>query len=208
MNLVIPLKNDNNYEQLRYAMRSITTHHEIHKCFIVGGRPDWYTGNHIIHKDYSARFKEHNIRDKVLTACLHFPGEFLFANDDHILLQPINEVYNKGLLSDCLRSRAGHGSYTRCLRNTMERYGDVDNVDTHCPMVMDAELVSNTGFDWPDFGIGFKTCYAQENGISSVYMDDCKTDKIPQGREWFSMTDIFPVRKLAELFPIKSKFEI
>lgn len=204
--LVIPLRNDGRYDQLRFALRSITTHHNITRCILVGGKPSWYTGDHIPHKDYGPVFKEANIRDKVIAANVH--GEFLFANDDHILLKPINEVYNKGLLSECLSKRVGNGSYTRCLRNTFEHYGDVPNVDIHCPMWMTGEGVLKTAFDWPQFGIGFKTCYAQENCVESEYMEDCKVSMLPSGREWFSMTDQFKVQELFGLFPQKSIFEV
>lgn len=208
MNLVIPLLNNGNYEQLRFALRSITKHHSINRCVIVGGKPGWFTGEHIPHKDYGPIYKEHNIRDKVVVGCENISGDFLFANDDHIILAPITKVYNKGLLSECLSKRQGNGSYTRCLRNTFERYGDVPNVDTHCPVFMTAEGVKRTAIDWPAYGIGFKTCYAQENGIESEYIPDCKTDKLPQGREWFSMTDGFKVKELFALFPDKCIFEV
>lgn len=205
--VIIPLRNDNRYDQLRFALRSITKHHpEITDCIIVGGKPAWYTGEHISFRDYGPVFKEANIRDKVLAAGV--TGEFLFANDDHILMQPLHEVYNKGLLSDCLSKRIGNGSYTRCLRNTFEHYGDVDNVDTHCPMWMTGEGVRKTNFEWPQFGIGFKTCYAVENGVESVYTEDCKMSYIPINRQWFSLTDNFPLQKLTEYFPQKSIFEV
>lgn len=206
MNLVIPLLNNGNYDQLRFALRSITKHHSIDRCVIVGGNPNWFTGEHIPHKDYGPIFKEHNIRDKVIASGVE--GEFLFANDDHILLAPINRAWNKGLLSECLSKRIGNGSYTRCLRNTFDKYGDVPNVDTHCPMFMTSEGVSRTAFEWPAYGIGFKTCYTQENGIESEFMADCKTDKLPQGRLWFSMTDGFNVKELFDLLPDKCKFEV
>jgi hypothetical protein len=199
MTVVIPLKNDGRYDQLRFALRSITTHHNITRCILVGGKPDWYTGEHIPHKDYGPVFKEANIRDKVLAA--GDVGRFLFANDDHILMAPISSTWNKGSLSVCLKNRIGNGSYTRCLRNTLEHYGDVPNIDIHCPMFMTSEGVQRTNFEWPEYGIGFKTCYAQENQVESVYIEDCKVDKLPSGRTWFSMTDAFNVRQLVEIFP-------
>lgn len=173
---------------------------------VVGGKPAWYTGTHIPHKDYGPIFKEANIRDKVLAAGV--TGEFMFVNDDHILLEPLTATYNKGLLSDCLKTRVGNGSYTRCLRNTLEHYGDVVNTDTHCPMFMTGEGVKKTNFEWPEFGIGFKTCYTVENGIDSEYMEDCKVDKLPSNRPWFSMTDTFRVKQLFGMFPYKCKFEL
>lgn len=205
MKLVIPIKNDGHYDQLLFALRSITLNHpEITECFLIGGKPAWYTGGYLQFKDYGPDKKEQNIRDKVSL----IPGSFLFANDDHILLSPLNEFYNKGLLADNLAARQGNGSYTRCLRNTFERYGNVPNVDTHCPMWMTGEGVQKTLFEWPRFGIGFKTCYAQENNITSVFMEDCKTDRLlPLDRKWFSITDNYPLQKLFGLFPEKCIFE-
>ncbi|HRI24369.1 MAG TPA: hypothetical protein PLZ45_06810 [Ferruginibacter sp.] len=210
MNLVIPLRNDNRYEQLRFALRSITKQHKIDRCIIVGGRPGWYKGDHLPHKDYSHILKEHNIRDKVIAGASTITGEFMFANDDHILLSPLTKTYHKGFLQPELANRFGNGSYTRCLRNTYERYGNVANVDTHCPMMLDAELVKRTDFDWPDFGIGFKTCYAQENNIGSDYYPDCKVSVLKEVRNrlWFSMTDQFNVKELFGIFPEKSIFEM
>lgn len=216
MILVIPILNNNNYEQLRFALRSITTHHNITRCILVGGRPKWYTGEHIQHKDYGPIYKEHNIRDKVLRAAEYIVDktvalpsiDFLFANDDHILLAPITKVYDKGSLLSWLNKRVGNGSYTRCLRNTYQRYGDVPDVDTHCPVMMNTELVQRTNFEWPPYGIGFKTCYAQENSITSETYPDCKIDHLPKERcLWFSMTDNFTVKELFALFPKPSIFE-
>lgn len=206
MTLAIPLSNNGRYNQLRYSLRSITKHHpEITECVLIGGKPDWYNGNHVIHKDYGPDHKEKNIRDKISLVS----GSFLFANDDHILLEPIKTTWNKGMLQDNLSARNGNGSYTRLLKNTFEKYGNVPNVDTHCPMWMDSVGVQKTLFDWPRFGVGFKTCYAQENNIESEFMEDCKTDRIPPAdRQWFSLTDNFPEQYLAQLFPNKCKFEL
>lgn len=205
MILVIPLINKTQSPELRYALRSITTHHDITECILVGGKPDWYTGSHIAHKDYGPIYKEQNIRDKVIAAGVQ--GEFMFANDDHILLEPLTSTWNKGLLKDCLSLRIGNGSYTRCLRNTFEKYGNVPNVDTHCPMIMDGEMLQRTNFEWPQYGIGFKTCYTQENNLPSVYMEDCKVDKIPIGKPWFSLAENFRVNTLQEIYPQHCKFE-
>lgn len=173
---------------------------------IVGGKPTWYCGYHIDFPDYDQSKKEQNIRDKVIEGSKGL-GCFLFANDDHIISKPITEVYNKGKISSTIVGRNPSGSYTRLLINTLNKYGNVDNVDTHCPMWMDSELVLKCDFDWPLFGLGFKTCYAQENNIKSVYMPDCKVSTIPENKSWFSMNDSFDTRHLNALYPNKSKFE-
>lgn len=173
---------------------------------VVGGKPSWYIGHHIEHEDYHLTQKEKNIRDKVIKGAEGL-GSFLFANDDHILQFPIKETYNKGKLSTTIQGRNPSGSYTRTLINTLNKYGDVDNVDTHCPMWMDSELLMKCNYEWPLFGIGFKTCYAQENNINSVFMPDCKVSTIPINKQWYSMTDQFNTRLLQNIFPTASKFE-
>ncbi len=209
MTVIIPLLNRSDGAQLRYALRSITTHMPITRCILVGGKPVWYTGDHIPFKDYSPDRKEENIRDKVMAGAEATNSPFLFANDDHILLAPLRCTWNMGLLSTKLSTRIGNGSYTRLLRNTLNHYGDVPNVDCHYPMFMTTDGVRRTLFEWPRFGIGFKTCYAMENGIRSAYCEDMKLTRPADltGREWFSVGDSYPVRHLHELFPNPSLFE-
>lgn len=205
MNLIIPLLNRDRGDQLRFALRSITTHMPITRCILVGGKPAWYTGEHISHPDYIPERKEENIRDKTIAGSTGV-GEFLYANDDFILMAPLSTTWNKGTLSETLATRNKNGSYGRLLQNTIARYGDVPNVDTHCPMMMTEEGVKRTAFDWPIFGYGFKTCYAQENGIISEYMPDAK---ITSGMRslWFSLHPSYRVRELFGLFPDKCTFE-
>lgn len=181
----------------------------IDRCILVGGKPKWYTGDHIPFKDYPPDRKEENIRDKVMAGAEVVNGEFLFANDDHMILAPLRSTWNMGLLSTKLATRIGNGSYTRLLRNTLNHYGDVPNVDCHCPMIMNTEGVRRTLFEWPRFGIGFKTCYAQENGVNSEYCEDMKLTRPTDltGREWFSVSDAYGVRGLEKLYPRPCKFE-
>lgn len=137
-------------------------------------------------------------------------GEFIFANDDHMLLAPLVSTWNMGLLSTKLATRIGNGSYTRLLKNTLNHYGDVPNVDCHCPMFMNTEGVRRTIFEWPRFGLGFKTCYAMENGLTSTYYPDMKLSRPEslEGREYFSVTDSYQPKYLHELWPEKSIFEL
>lgn len=207
MQIVIPLLNRGPYEQLRYAIRSMAIVYPNAEFILVGGKPKWYKGHHIEHPDYHQSKKEENIRDKVIAGSKGI-GNFLFANDDHIIKFPIKETYNKGKLSETIKGRNPSGSYTRLLINTIRHYGDVNNVDTHCPMWMNCNLLKNTNFEWPQFGIGFKTCYAQENKIETLYMTDCKVSKVPELRQWWSMTDDFDTRQLSSIYQQPSKFEI
>jgi hypothetical protein len=210
MTIVIPTRNNVNSESLRFSLRSICLHHDVTRCILIGGKPGWYTGEHIPFPEYDIHRKEENIRDKVLVAAKVITGPFLFANDDHFITAPITKVYNKGLLSDCIKGRTPNGSYTMLLKNTLAHFWDMPNCDTHCPMWMDSELVDNTNFYWPMWGIGFKTCYAAVNKIESVYYRDLKIDKwTDEDKGLFFSTGVNFKEwgNIYELWPNKSIFE-
>lgn len=227
MNLLLPLLNHspNNYYELRFALRSLCIHNPIERCLVVGGKPNWYTGEHLPYKDYKPQLKEQNIRDKVNAGAQYLrltttdnnfirdinePTEFLFANDDHFVLAPYPGAHNKGLLSDCLKNRHPNGSVSHMLRNTLQYFGDVVNTDTHCPLIMTAEGVERTMFDWPDWGLGFKTAYCAVNKIDSVYHPDTKLNDLTVIPDvpYFSTADgCKNLERLFDLFPNKSIFE-
>ena len=204
---IIPLRNNDDGRYLRYALRSLTQQ-GVTRCILVGGKPRWYVGDHVPFPDYTPERKEENIRDKV-HAGAKLATEFIFSNDDHMLLAPVTYAHNKGLLSQTLIGRNPNGSYSRLLVNTMQRYGDVPNADTHSPQVMTAAGVERCMFDWPKFGIGFKTCYCQENGVTTDYYPDLKLDRPADvsGRLYFSTSDIYPVKALEKLWPTPCLFE-
>jgi hypothetical protein len=209
MNLLIPVRANREAYTLKYAIRSICQHNDIERCLLIGFKPKWYTGEHIQHPDYSSDYKEQNIRDKVVAGA-QIMDEFLFANDDHFMMAPYMGVHNKGTLSETLRNRQPNGSYTHLMRSTFEMFGDVPNVDTHYPMEMNKAGVEKTVFEWPRWGIGFKTTYAYLNNIHSVYHPDNKVNDIKHaGPPYFSTSSICQgLEKLNEMFKEKSIFEI
>lgn len=209
MNLLIPVRANREAYTLKFAIRSICQFNDIERCLLVGFKPDWYTGEYLPHPDYTADRKEENIRDKTVAGS-KLMGEFLFANDDHFMLSPYMGVHNKGRLSETIKSRQPNGSYTHLLQNTLSMFGDVPNVDTHYPMMMNKAGVEKTVLDWPRWGIGFKTTYAYLNNIHSVYHPDNKVNDIKHaGPPYFSTSSICQgLEKLSLMFPIKSIFEL
>ena len=208
MTCIIPLLNSHNpadHEELRYALRSLTLQ-GVTRCILVGGRPKWYTGDHIPHADYNPKFKEQNIRDKVLLGASYIDGEFLYTQDDVYMMAPYAGVHNKGLLSQTLQGRNAHSSYYKSIANTIEAYGDVLDTDTHGPVIMDSKAVSVCYSEWKDFGQLFKTTYCHLNQVSSAYYPDAKIDTPPEpGRLYFSTRMFKPW--LRDYFPLASPFE-
>ena len=205
MTAIYPLRNNDDGRYLRYSLRALFKVYPDLEPIVVGGCPAWYNGKHVPHPDYTHERKEENIRDKVIAAAV---DEFLFMNDDIYITKPITQAYDKGLLSETLNRRNPNGSYGRLLNNTMKYYGDVKNADIHTPMWMTGEGVKRTAFDWPMFGLGFKTCYCQENNISTVTIPDVKLDKpLQEYPPIFSTSDLFPVKHLDKLWPHHCKYE-
>lgn len=217
INVVIPfLKNFTISEQLKYSIRSVCSYYDVDRVVLVGGKPDWYIGEHIDHEDYNGSGqKEKNIRDKTAAGARLINGDFLYTNDDFILFAPIRTTFNKGLCSEVFNKhrtngRRTDGSYARLIKNTWNKYGDIPFTDCHCPMWMNTKGVEKTLFEWELFGYGFKTCYCQENNIESIYMEDSKISEFKDFnniREWISLKDDFNTKLLGAYFQNKTKFE-
>lgn len=212
MDVIIPLANRSldNFIDLRFALRSLCLYNKIDRVILVGGEPSWYCGDHLPFPDYPAQYKEQNLRDKTLAGSEIVKGEFLYSNDDFFLLAPYAGAHNKGLLSETIRTRNPQGSYTRCLQNTLDVFGDVVNADTHCPLMMNTDGFQKLIFKWPDYGYGIKTTYCQMNKIETTFYSDLKTDRVPLDltRLYFSTNNAFrDYKRLGELFTEKSIFE-
>lgn len=213
MDVLIPLINGRGFYELRYALRSFEAHFKPDRILIVGGKPDWYKGEHLPFKDYGPIFKEKNIFDKTVAGAELLSGDFYFCNDDHFVMAPYWGLHHKGKMADNLRSRNRNGSYGRMMQNTIDIFGDhINNYDTHCPMVMNKAGLDKIKLDWSiHFGYGFKTSYVYSNGLDGDFYDDGKFNTIPREikRPYFSTTESCTnLNYLQRLFPNKSKYEI
>jgi len=173
----------------------------VDKMFLVGLCPAWLKD--VIHIPYSdiqnLRQKEKNICGKVLKACNdpRVSDPFIFANDDHFILNPW-----KGLYEHCgpLMTKQ-KTAYKQTAQNTIDVLGPCNNFDVHCPIIFDKERFSSAfaDMDFPDFGYCMKTIYCVKNGIEGVETTDVKIesalnkvqlDELLIDRDWFSCGDI------------------
>ncbi len=212
MDVVIPLINQRNFFELKYAIRSFERWFNPERVVLVGGKPDWFTGEHIPFPDYNPLFKEKNIHDKTKAGAKLLGSPFLFCNDDHFVLAPYWGLHHKGKMNDCLKQRNRNGTYGRMMVNTMDIFGeDIFNYDTHCPMMMDLAGIENIKLDWSIHnGYCFKTSYAYSNGLTGEFYEDGKYNTIPGEikRLYFSTTESCNnLHVLERIFPTKSKFE-
>lgn len=230
MDIVIPLgKSKINHLDLRYVLRSIEEFTDAGDVYIIGERPKWITGiKHISFADNpNKEFKERNIFLKTQAAFEH-TDKFLFMNDDHVFLQPVDiENYLNYFKGTCYQSMLNNNTnYRQTMNQTkkwLEGHGFPDlNYDGHCPLIMEAEhfVMRFDDVNWTlPFGFGMKSIYCA--GLNGTHMPDGKISKridfdqavqYCEGRHVISFTDaaiktgLQPY--LSRFLPHKSKYEI
>jgi len=137
-------------EELKYSIRSIEKNMPPGNVWVVGGKPDWYTGNFIpvaqTKKSYA------NVREQLRVACLNdnITNDFVLMNDDFFVINPVKEIpmWYTGTLVERIRSlqniKSQNAGYIRLLilsNNVIRRSGIADPLDyeLHVPMVMNRE---------------------------------------------------------------------
>lgn len=206
MLLAITLLNTspNKYVELRYALRTMQQNLPATFLVLIGGRPKWcHPDLHIPFPDATDKSqKEANIRDKVLDLCHTTTNPFIFANDDHFIIQPTD------LPNYYATIFGGSGGYLRTIANTQQLLPDCYNYDVHCPIIIEpARFIERCSGIWPSWGYCMKTLYA--DGLPGI---ECQDRKVSGWIDapWFSTTD-FGFRRalptLARRFPTPSKWE-
>jgi len=137
---------DGDNEELRYSIRSVIANMPPGKIWVVGGKPDWYIGNHIPVKQ--SMTKGRNAVNNLLAICdsKEISDKFILMNDDFFAVKPINTIkyYHGGLLQDKIylyQDLQPTSSYTRSLEETHRRLLKlgIDNpldYELHVPMPM------------------------------------------------------------------------
>lgn len=186
MDIVIPLgKSKINHLDLRYVLRGIEKFTDAGEVYIVGERPKWIKGiRHINIADSPEKeYKERNIYMKTSLAFEH-TSRFLFMNDDHVLLQPINiENYPNYYKGTCYQSMLNNNTNYRQTMNQTRKWLELNNFpdlnyDGHCPVILEKNHFGETVdmLDWyVGFGYGMKSVYCA--GLKGEHMPDAKISK-------------------------------
>ena len=187
---------------------------EITEVCLIGYKPDWCTNvTHIPFNDIYNKPK--NIYTKLRIAADHY-DRFIYANDDHFLLQPLTELpyYHAGPLSTF---KGGGETFMRYVAQTVKRFPDGLYFDVHTPMVCESSVVKSLKYDGD---LLFKSLYGNTAGVDGVEFKDCKLHghsrmddivKYMDGRWFLSTSDPIPMdlkKWFAENFPDKSRFEL
>ena len=146
MNFVYICKDGEN-EELRYSIRSVVKNTNNPKIWVVGGKPDWYIGNHI--SVLQNQHKYQNALNNLKAACAseEIPEDFILMNDDFYITNKINEVkiYNNGLLEDQINQYHNLGLRSTYLHRLGKTYAYLQkrnmpnpiSYEIHVPMPME-----------------------------------------------------------------------
>lgn len=151
---------DGNNEELRYSIRSAVKNLAFDNLWVVGGKPDWYSGNYI--KVEQNRSKYANARKNLSAACNseEISDSFILMNDDFYILNKVELVpyMHGGLLSDKIKTYkdlTGNTSYVLNLNKTLTNLSrrlkkDILDYELHVPMIMEKENLLKV-LDYADF---------------------------------------------------------
>jgi len=144
-----------NNNELRFSLRSIAMNgRNVGKIFVVGAPPGFLSDD-VIHIPAADIYNPNvnadgNIAHKVLAACAdaRLSDDFLFINDDHILLQPIDlkdiPAFHKGDMTTFDASYWALNYWRGRLKRTMETLRNEGlqalHYDCHTPIVFNKKL--------------------------------------------------------------------
>lgn len=220
MDLVIPLSeySDNDYLDLRYALRSFELYLKPNRVYLIGAKPNWVKGvEHIPATDHpDTVFREANIFNKLLL----YPGEgeFIYGSDDNYLLRPFVEEYPWDmLLAQKLYTMGRFSTYQKTISNTLRLAPHEKNYDGHAPTTLRKDILNRMrAVKWETpYGFCLKTIYAQVAKASGTQYPDLKLRapfkmKDIVGRKWFSAADGVvekSLRVMNKLYSKKCKYE-
>jgi hypothetical protein len=138
---------DGDNEELRYSIRSVAKYMPPGKIWVVGGKPDWYTGNYIRVAQHKSKYHNARVALKTIARSLEISEDFVLLNDDFFVVQKVNKIktYHGGELYkkvDRYKDFAPRSIYTGMIDrtlNTLQRaHGILEPLDyeLHVPLPM------------------------------------------------------------------------
>ena len=141
-------------EELRYSIRSVEKNAPVRNVWVVGGKPDWYTGNFISTKPVGNAYE--NVRNNLrhVLATPEISEDFVLMNDDFFIIKNVNSVslYYGGLLNNRYAEHqelVGPNFYANFLRKTdkvLKQMGIKEplNYELHTPMPFNKTKLAET----------------------------------------------------------------
>lgn len=217
-------------EELRYSIRSVVKNMPPGNIWVVGGKPDWYSGNYI--KVLQNKAKYSNAIANLIAACEsdQISNDFVLMNDDFFVIKKVESIltYHGMLLPDKIKlydRLSPTSTYTKRIRKTshkLTRLGVSEQLDydLHVPMIMNKSKLAKILKRHPD--CFWRSMYGNLHSPESIEMQDVKvyTSTRMQERSFDYKTSTYPYISseddsfrllydefLKESFPDKSFYE-
>lgn len=228
MDLVYVCRSGEN-EELRYSIRSAVENISHDNIWVVGNKPDWYSGDFVDVPDQKTKFDNIINCTYAITDIGAISDDFVLMNDDFFFLKPVGKmpILHGGLLRDKIDKYISLGArrYATLLSrtyNNLVRQGIKDplDYDIHVPMPMNKiklrQSIKKAYFPRSGYGnihniggqqiIDVKT-YAPKNTLSSNSYDFLNGDMPFISTEDGSFDSVYN-QILKDKFPTPSKYEI
>lgn len=198
MDVVYPLREGDDNEELRYSLRSLTNlQAPIDRIIIVGHLPPWLTGvEHIPGNTHPRRHGRcgHNLR---LVCDTDVSETFLAMNDDFFIMRPwAPRPHYRSTLTQQIE-RCGAGAWRDTLETTLRYlqargHADPLSYELHIPLVLNKHLFAEVydaadGFDWHP--VQWRTAYGVHHLPDATQMNDVKV-KSRRPRAWDADTPL------------------
>lgn len=167
MDLVYICRQGDN-EELRYSIRSAVKNFTHHDIWVIGYKPDWYSGNFVSVPDEKAKFDNIINCTSAISDIGAISDDFILMNDDFFFLKPIGTMptYHGGLLEDKIKRYNDMGAtrYATLLNKTylkLIRRGIKDplDYDIHVPMPMNKQKLKES----------IKKAYLPRSGYGNIH---------------------------------------
>jgi hypothetical protein len=179
MDLVYICRNGNN-EELRYSIRSAVKNLPHDKIWVVGGKPDWYTGDYIEVNQGKSKYRNARNNLKAICNAKEISESFILMNDDFYIVNKIDSIpyMYAGTLSDKIKQRDdifNGNTYTALLRQTLgslsrKNINTALDYELHVPMIMEKKKLSKVlGFS----GL-WRSLYGNIFAVGGVKISDVK----------------------------------
>lgn len=234
MDIVIPVREGEDNESLRYCLRSIAANMPHRKIIIAGYKPSWVTGVHYVAVKTLEQNKYRRVALNILAGA-EFPKTsdwFMLFNDDMFVLDPMNELmpFHRGNLIEFITSGAMDNA-PKQRESIMLTYNALIhagiksplNYELHMPMIMsrfgllDLIPVLQT-MRLEKSPIQLRSFYGNMHHIGGEQIEDTKIAH----NDRFSYQEYFPVisttersfnhglagEEIRERFPNKCHFEV
>ena len=173
---------DGENEELRYSIRSVLNSFPEAKVWLVGGKPEWYSG-HCVPVDQNSN-KYANALKNLKSLCEHpeISNNFVLMNDDFFIIKKINNIdqFYNGLLSDKINrftQITGSSMYIKKLITTNKKLIDLGiknpiDYELHTPMPMNKPGLLDVIEKYPE--CLWRSMFGNLYNVGGTQMDDVK----------------------------------